>query len=98
MSAKGKKLIIFGTLASVLAIGFVVLYYLNVIKTLDSFLSLTYVAYFVSLSITFVGSYQKECGHKTATKLCYLFGLLILLGATVMLIYGFSTGLISFIN
>lgn len=98
MSAKSKKLIIFGILSCIFAIGFAFLYYFKLIKTLDSFLSLTYICYFTSLALTFLGSYQKENGRKTVGIVFSVFGVICLFGATTMLIYGFATGNISFFN
>lgn len=97
MSKKSKKAIIYGSISCLLAIGFALLYYFNIIKTLDSFLSLTYVAYFVSLALIFVGSYQKECQNTRAERAANIFGFICLTASTVMLIYGFATGLISFV-
>lgn len=98
MSRKSKKAIIYGSISCLLAIGFALLYYFNIIKTLDSFLSLTYVAYFISLALIFVGSYQKECQNNKTALVANIFGFVFMLASTVMLIYGFSTGLISFVN
>ena len=98
MSRKSKKAIIYGSISCILAIGFALLYYFNIIKTLDSFLSLTYVAYFVSLGLIFVGSYQKECANRRAELTANIFGFICLLASTIMLIYGFATGLISFVG
>lgn len=98
MSRKSKKAIIYGSISCILAIGFALLYYFNIIKTLDSFLSLTYVAYFISVGLIFVGSYQKECQNRKAELAANIFGFVCLLASTAMLVYGFSTGLISFIN
>ncbi len=97
MAQTSKKFLVLGLLFSAFAILFSILYYLNVISTLDLFLSVTYVAYFVGLALLYNGAYNKEKKHKKATAVNYLIGLLFVVVAIGMLIYGFSTGLISFI-
>ena len=71
MSRKSKKAIIYGSISCLLAIGFALLYYFNIIKTLDSFLSLTYVAYFISLAL--IGFPTQVKLFNTATKVTWGF-------------------------
>lgn len=98
MSSKCKKTLTFGISSAILATAFLVCYYLGIIKTLDSYLALTYASYFIALAFTFAGSYQNEIGNRISKKLCYLAGFVLIVISTAMLVYGFTQGYITFFN
>lgn len=87
-----KKYIWLGITFSVLAILFAILYYVNIISTMDLFLAVTYVAYFVGLALLYNGAYNRAKNHKNATLINFILGVLFILLSTGMLIYGFATG------
>ena len=84
-----------GIIFGLLAIFFVVMHYFNVIKTLDLFLTVTYVVYFVGLALLYNAAYCKTKNYRISKIISNIVGSLFILVAIVMLIYGFSTGTIS---
>lgn len=97
LTKSSKKYLWLGITFSLLAVLFAVLYYVNIISTMDLFLAVTYVAYFVGLALLYNGAYCRERSHKNSTILNFVLGCLFILLSTGMLIYGFATGKVSFI-
>ena len=93
---KAKNALIFGIIFSALAIFFVMIYHFNVIKSLDLFLSATYVSYFLGLALFYNASYCNERGFKVAKKISVFAGFVLVIAAIVLLSYGFATGQIDF--
>lgn len=93
---KAKSYLVFGIIFGILALFFALMYHFNIIKTLDLFLAVTYVVYFAGLTLIYNGAYCKETNKKTSKSISYFIGLLFILLAIIMLVFGFSTGRISF--
>ena len=77
-----------------LTLVFFVLYELDLISTLNLYLTLTYVAYFVGLALFFNAGSLRFNGKVASSKICMAFSIILVLVAVVALIYGFSTGII----
>lgn len=90
-----KQKLLFVIFFSAVAIAFGLLYYFEIIKNFNLTMAVAYVLYFVGLALVFNGSYCRETGREKGKKLNYLFGVLFILGAGALLIYGFSTGTVS---
>ncbi len=86
---------VLGILFAVLAIVFALLYYFNVISGMDLYLAVTYISYFAGLALFYNGAFTRESGRKTSTALNFIFGTILIIISTVLLIYGFCTGRIS---
>lgn len=98
MERSSKRIIFFGIIFGLLSIFFFLMYYFDVIKLLDKFLSVIYMVYFLGLAIVYAGMYCNLKNHKMAKNILYLIsGILIALSIT-MLVYGFSTGRVSLLN
>ncbi len=89
---KSKKYLLAVILFAAMAIGFGVVYYLNLIKNLSLIMAVPYILYFVGIAIFFNGSYCGETNRPKAKRWNYFFGFLIILAAAGILIYGFVTG------
>ncbi|MBP3431900.1 MAG: hypothetical protein J6K39_03505 [Clostridia bacterium] len=94
----GKKFMVMGIIFGILTIIFTLLYHFNIIKTFDTYLCATYVVYFVGLALLYNGAYCKEKSSVKSQHLNYVIAAIFIILAIVMLIYGFSTGMVSFIN
>lgn len=94
-SKKARNSIIFGSIFGLIAVLFALLNYFHVIKTLDLFLAVTYVSYFVGLALFYLGAYCKEKNYKNARILSNLAAVGFTIVAIALLIYGFTTGQIS---
>lgn len=89
-----KSYSLFAILFSITTILFFVLFKLKIISSLDLFLAVIYITYFVGLAIFYNGGYLKEHGNKKSSNLNFIFGVLFVLISFAGLIYGFATGLI----
>ena len=98
LSREAKKYIILGSVFGILAITFALLYYYKVITTLNLFTCVTYVVYFAGLALLYNGSLSKTKGNKVVSVLSYLGATIMIVSAAVLLIYGFATDNISFLN
>ncbi len=92
MTSTAKKYIIVGIVFATLAIAFALLFKFNVIKYLDLYNTCTYVLYFASAAILYAGAYNRTHEHYASSNWCIFFGLLTLVGAIVMLVYGLISG------
>lgn len=89
-----KKCMGFGIIFSLAAVVFAVLYHFNLIKSLDSFLALTYVAYFVGLALMYNGGYHREYRRTPSALISFVLGFLFIILAIVLLVYGLVQGYI----
>lgn len=94
MEKSSKKYLIFGIIFSLFAITFGLLHYFKVIKSLDLFLSVTYIAYFVGIALLYNGAYNRNYNRTKSTLLNFVLGGIFILAAIVMLIYGLATGIV----
>ena len=83
LSREAKKYILLGTVFGILSITFALLYHYKVISTLNLFTCVTYVVYFAGLALLYNGSLSKT---------------IMIVASAVLLIYGFATDNISFLN
>ncbi len=90
-----KAFLLMGLVFGVLAVFFTLMHHFNIIKTLDLFLTATYVLYFVGVALLYNGAYCKTKNHQTSRILSTVLGALFCLAAIIMLIYGIANGLIS---
>ena len=95
MEKAQKKYLILGIVFSFVSIAFAVLYYLDVIKFLDSYLALVYIFFFTGLAINFAAAYIDE-SKLFLKRVLYIVGFLTLLASIVMLVYGYIKGYIDF--
>ena len=95
ISKEAKKYVGFGVLFSLLAIAFALLYYFKVIKMLDLYLAVIYVVYFTSIALFYNSGLCREKGKHVAKRLNFILGLICIITATTLLIYGFVTGKVS---
>ncbi len=95
LSRDAKKYILLGSVFGILAITFALLYYFNVIATLNLFTCVTYVVYFAGLALLYNGSLSNEKGNRVVSILSYLGATILIISAAVLLIYGFATDNIS---
>ncbi len=93
-----KRYLFMGILFGILAIFFALMYYFNVIQTLDLLLSVVYVMYFAGLALVYNGAYCKTHQYKVGFTLSLIAGIMLIVASVVLLIYGLSTGQISLIN
>lgn len=98
LTRDAKKYIIFGCVFGALAITFALLYYFNVISTLNLFTCVTYVVYFAGLALFYNGGLAREKGNRATSIASYLCATVFVVAAAVLLIYGFATDNISFLN
>lgn len=91
-SKSSKRFIGLGIIFSIFAIFFALLYYFDFISTMDLFLSVTYVAYFVGIALMYNGAYTREHSKTKATALSFIVGACFILASIGMLIYGLMTG------
>ena len=95
MEKAQKRNLILGIVFSFISIAFAVLYYLDAIKFLDSYLALTYIFFFMGMAISFAAVYTS--GSKRVLKrILYIAGSLITLASIGMLVYGYIKGYIDF--
>lgn len=94
MLTNTKRCLWLGIIFCVFAILFVVLYFFDVIKTLDLFLCVTYVTYFIGIALMYNGAYQRAKGFTKSTLANFIFGGIFMICAISMLIYGLVTGII----
>ncbi len=91
-SKSAKTYATFGILFGVLAIFFAIVYCFNIIKDYSLLMAGTYVIYFVGLSLIYNGSYCKEKSYNFSKKLNWFFGIIFVLVAIALLVYGLTTG------
>ena len=96
--SKIKRALGFGTLFAAGAITFGLLHYFKAVKYLDIYLALTYVFYFAGVALVFNANYCSHKNHGFAALISIIAGLAMISASIVMLIYGFASGKISFIN
>ena len=77
-----------------LTLVFFLLYELDIISTLNLYLTLTYIAYFVGLALFFNAGSLRFNGKVASSKICLAFATILVIVAMVALIYGFATGII----
>lgn len=98
LSKDAKRNIFLGILFGLLAIVFALLYYFNVIKSMEQYLAVIYVIYFVGISLFYTGRFFSETDKKLAKVLSYIFAFIGIIFAIVMLVYGFATDKVSMFN
>lgn len=87
-----KRSLLYVIFFSAIAITFGLIYYFGLIKGLNTIMAVSYVIYFVGLALIFNGTYCKETNRPKAKLINYLAGMIFILGAAGVLIYGFTTG------
>ena len=95
MEKAQKRNLILGIVFSFVSIAFAVLYYLDVIKFLDSYLALTYIFFFMGMAISFAAAYTNE-SKRVLKRILYLIGALATIASIGMLVYGYIKGYIDF--
>ncbi len=90
-----KRYVVFGIIFSIVAILFAILYCFKIISTMDVFLAVTYVSYFVGIALMYNGGYHRENGHTKATALNFLIGGVFILLSIALLVYGFVSGTVT---
>jgi len=98
LTKKAKNYLATGIVFAVLAILFTLLYYFNAIKSLDLYVAVTYVVYFVGMALFYNGAFCNQQNYKKAKIFNYLLATVFILIAITMLIYGFASGRITFLN
>jgi len=95
MTRKAKSQVYMVIFFSLIAIAVAVLHVVGIIKNLDSYLSMTYMSYFLGLAMMYLGAYHKQKKRYSSMRWCYGVSVLLILVAVVSLIYGLCTGEIS---
>ena len=95
MTKKAKNQMIMVILFSLLALAVAVLHIVGIIKKLDSYLSMTYMSYFIGLAMMYLGAYHKQKERYSSMRWCYGVSIVLILVSIVSLIYGLCTGEIS---
>lgn len=91
MLTNSKRYLWLGVMFCLFALLFTILYYLDLIKTLDLFLCVVYVAYFVGLALMYNGAYNRAKERTKSTLLNFIFGAIFMILAIGLLIYGLIT-------
>jgi len=91
---KTKRYLWLGTIFSIFAVVFAVLYFFNIITTLDLYLAVVYVAYFAGIALFYNGGYTREREKLGASVSNFLLGFIFIGAAVVMLVIGFVNGTI----
>lgn len=95
MTKKAKRQVYMVIFFSLIAIAVAVMHVVGLIKNLDSYLSMTYMSYFLGLATMYLGAYHKEREKFSSMRWCYGLSIVLILVAIISLIYGLCTGEIS---
>lgn len=87
-----KKYSLMGIIFSLFAIFFAILFYFNLISTMDLMLSVTYVSYFTGLALLYNGAYNRSQAHTKSTIINFAIGLIFILISIALLTYGLISG------
>lgn len=92
LSRSAKRYVGLAVIFCVGALAFFLLYYFKVINTLDLFNVCTYISYFVGIAFLYNGAFEREFDRIRSAKLNFLFGILFLIAAIVLLSIGLANG------
>lgn len=87
-----RRYVIMAILFSLATITFGLLYHFKVISRMDLNLAVVYISYLVGIALLYNGAYHHEKSQLKTSWLNYFFGVLFVLAAIGLLVYGLVTG------